>query len=207
MKKFLAFVLALTVMLACFPALADLNTKPATTTEAPASEDGEVRFSFTKEEYAGIFDQMAAGSKLSLTWASDPLDTFGYPMYYCCNETENIFTVVHDYDGVIGIEVDVFTNMDQLNTDIPFDQQIGATFACAHHTAYVITHPDCTQEDILAVNQQIQTLMLKINNIGVEGADTQYVETIGDLITRFSWVVEDENITLYFSVLPLGSQR
>lgn len=207
MKKLVSLLLVFALLLSCTSSLADLNTAAATEAPADGTVSGEVYFSFGKMDFLNVFNSMKANMGLNATWSKDPLDTFGYPMYYCSDDTESIYTIIHDNGGVIGIEVDVFTTIEQLESDLDYLQNIGSFFAIAHHSVYILENPDITSDDILAVNGLLQAFMMNINHMGETDDEGVYTEEIGGLMTRLSWDLGEEEITIYFSVLPVGSER
>ena len=167
---------------------------------AAFAETGDTYLNFTPDDYKSTFLALAEQSGMQCAWSDEVLYTYGYPMYYALNESGNIFTVIHDRNGVIGLETDIFATPDDLNSE-EFGFEMGQYMACNGLTAYLLQHPECTQSDKLSASASITGLVAKFAYMGIEGAQTVYEEDLGDDLTmQISWQQEEEQIMLFFAV-------
>lgn len=96
MKKLICAVLALCLLLSCCTAFAS----------SPVFNN---KFNWTAEQFIAACNNLISSfASTSLTWESEPVYTYGYPMYVGVDDTGYVYLSAHDKDGVFGIEIDGF---------------------------------------------------------------------------------------------------
>ncbi len=187
MKKTIAFLMALLMIL----------------NYCLASAETAVQYmNFTVDQYKAFFDVLAAENGMQYSWGEEALYTYGYPMYYAVNEKGNIYVVVHDNDGIIGIETDVFLTPEYVN-DTEFNTEIGHFSGVATLTAYFLQHPDITSDDLQNATEKMSELLLNLANLNLEGAPSAYEQELcEDLVMQLAWQLEEEVCKIYFTILP-----
>lgn len=186
MKKTIAFLMALLMILNCCIAFAETAFQ---------------YLNFTADEFKTTFDTLAEENDMQYSWGEEALYTYGYPMYYAMNDKGNIYVVIHDKDGIIGIETDILLTPADMN-DSEFSTEMGRFIGAAVMTAYVLQHPEAATNDITAATGSISKLLVNLANLSIEDSPTSYEEDLcEDMKMHLAWKLDEQECMIYFTVI------